>query len=330
MKKIRIGIIGAGWAARQHLGVIRALDGMEAAGIVSRTRTKAEALAREFGIPVCADDLAGLVRTARPDGLMVLVSADQMPAVITQALPYRLPLFAEKPPALTCADTARLADLARETGTPTMVGFNRRYYSIFHQGLEVIRRHGRLRGVTVEGHERMWRIRDGGKFSEEVMAAWIFANSTHTIDLLRFFGGDVESLAACAQARLEKNGDQFAAVMRLSSGAIGQYQAFWYSPGGWSVRLYGDGVTVVFQPLEKGCWIDRDFQTHDLAPDPADQEFKGGFYGQMKAFADLIRTGRKAWPLADLEDALRTMRLAEGIARGRGMPVPLKEDICVS
>ena len=66
MKKIKLGIIGAGWVARQHLEIISAFDWIQAGGIISRTRSKAEDLAREFKIPVCVDSLEALVEETKP------------------------------------------------------------------------------------------------------------------------------------------------------------------------------------------------------------------------------------------------------------------------
>ncbi len=315
MKPVRIGLIGAGWVARQHLEVIRAIEGIEAVGITSRTRFKAEALTREFGIKGCYDTVRDLVGKASVDALMVLVNPDQMFSVGIEALSYGIPVFFEKPAGLTPEENFKLVELAENKKILTMVGFNRRYYSIYHKGMDIIRQHGALLGVFVEGHERMWKVKDLGKFSPEILAHWIFANSTHTIDLLRFFGGDAKNIHSVAHTCFqEARGDQFAAVMELSSGAIGQYQAHWYSPGGWRVVLYGEGVTVEFKPLEEGRWIDRSFVIHDIEPDELDKKYKPGFYAQMSAWRDLVETGTHFWPMLDLHGAYQTMRLAEKIS----------------
>lgn len=312
MKKIRVGLIGAGSITRKHLDVIKAMDGIEAVGITSRTRKKAENLANEYGITVCVDNLDSLIKEAQPDALMVLVSADQIYEVTSKVIPYGLPLFIEKPPGLTPDDTKKLAVLAKEHSVLNMVGFNRRFYSIFTKGLEIIREHGPLLGVEIQGHERMW-LR-AARLSEKDRHHWIFLNSTHTIDLLRFFGGEPKSINALAHKYIEPRGDQFSVQMELNSGAIGRYSAHWYSPGGWSVVLYGYGVTVEYKPLETGRWIDKDFVTHDIEPDQVDCLYKPGFFKQMQAFIKLVRDSLSQWPTLDLEEAYKTMALAEQIS----------------
>jgi predicted dehydrogenase len=284
---------------------------VEAVGVLSRTALKSEAFAREHGIPVVARDMADMVQQSQPDALMILVSEDQMKKAVLEAMGFGLPLFIEKPAGLTPEDNLELAQAAEKHKIRTMVGFNRRYYSIFHQGIEIIRRHGQLRGVVVEGHERMWRVRAGCKFPEAVLEQWIYANSTHTIDLLRFFGGEPRNISAITHSRMEKKGDQMAAIMEFESGAIGNYSAHWYSPGGWRVVLYGDGVTVEFKPLESGRWTNEKFETVDITPDDIDVQVKAGFGGQIRAFVKLVSDNDRSWPLLDLRGAYETMLLAQ-------------------
>ena len=40
-----------------------------------------------------------------------------------------------------------------------MIGLNRRFYSVFDQGMKIIRKHGKLLGILIEGHERFWLLK---------------------------------------------------------------------------------------------------------------------------------------------------------------------------
>jgi predicted dehydrogenase len=311
MEKVKLGIVGAGYIAQKHLEVIDAIDEIEAVAITSRTFSKAKALARDHNIGVCANSVESMIQDVDIDALLILVSPDQMFSVVAKAIPYKLPLFIEKPAGLTPKENLELAQLSEKHGTLSMVGFNRRYYSIYHKGMAIIKEAGPLLGVAVEGHERMWRIREGGNFSEDIIKDWIFANSTHTIDLLPFFGGKPKNISSLAHGYHESRGDQFASIMEFEAGGIGQYHANWYSPGGWKTVLYGDGVTVEFKPLEQGRWTDKNFAVHEIEPDDIDKDFKPGFYAQMKSFVRLVRQGKLEWPALDLQGSYQTMLLAE-------------------
>ncbi len=315
MFKINLGVIGAGNIAAEHLKAIGNIETLNVIGIASRTRLKAENLAKEYGIPAVYDTFAQLIDQGQPDALLILVSADQIFSVTKSIIPFKLPFFVEKPPGLVPEETNELVGLAQMHNTPNMVGYNRRYYSIFHKGIDLIQRHGRLLGVAIEGHERFWNV--AGRVNETVRSNWIFGNSTHTIDLLRFFGGEISNISAVQKSHLERNGDQFAAVLEFEAGAIGNYIAHWYSPGGWSVRLFGQGVAVEFKPLETGVWMTTDFNPHPINPASVDLEYKPGFYRQMRAFAKMLNTGVLAWPGQDLASAYATMLLARQIGGQR-------------
>jgi predicted dehydrogenase len=245
---------------------------------------------------------------------MVLVSANQIYDVALNLIPTGIPLFLEKPPGLIPEQTKALTGLANNHGTKNMVGFNRRYYSIFHKGIELINQNGGLLGVAVEGHERFWKI-VGTDMPAKIRENWIYANSTHTIDLLRLFGGEVNKINTLKKSVKKQNGDQFVASMQFESGALGTYTSHWFSPGGWTVTLFGDGVTVNFKPLETGIWIDCDFKEHEIVPDDVDVEFKPGFYRQMEGFINMVKTDILESPGMDLAEALKTMELAQTFAR---------------
>ena len=289
------------------------MDGVRAVGITSRTLSKAKKLANTSQIEQVYDTVDHLLKGCAPDGIMVLVSANQIYEVTRNLIPFKIPLFIEKPPGLLPKQAKSLMDLAKIHGTKNMVGFNRRYYSVFHEGIEIINNNGNLLGLEVKGHERFWNIM-GNKIKKDIKENWIYANSTHTIDLLRFFGGEIKNINMYSKKYKQKNGDQFVASMEFKSGAIGTYTSHWFSPGGWEVTLYGESVTVKFKPLEKGVWIDTDFNEHEFHPDEIDVKYKPGFYRQMEAFINMIKNGKLVWPAIDLAEALKTMELAKEFA----------------
>jgi predicted dehydrogenase len=309
-RPVRVGLIGAGAIARQHLTAMGRVSGLEAVGIASRTLAKAETLAAEFGIGQVFGSPEDLVRQARPDALMVLVSPQAMAPLTLQCLDFGLPLFLEKPVGLSVAEAEEVARAAAEKRVANMVGYNRRHYSIFQKGLNKVLERGRLLAVHVEGNERMAVARATGRFSDEVLRGWIFANATHTIDLLRHFGGEPEEVCAFASSLHEPLGDQFAASLRFPGGLLGSFTGNWHSPGGWAVVLKGEGVTAEFKPLETCRVSYADGTTETLEPDADDAAAKPGFSGQLRAFAGLVRLGVLPPPSQDLAGALQTMRLA--------------------
>jgi len=306
MPNLKLAIVGAGYIAREHLKSINKLSGLSPELIYSRTFNKSQKLADEFGIPTIAKSYEEFILNLKGiDGILILVSPEKMFEVTDLLIPYQIPLFIEKPPALSYEEILQLNTKASVNKTLNMVGFNRRFYSIYHKGIKKIRDHGRLLGLSIEGHERFWKL--GDSFTKNTKDSWLYANSSHTIDLIDFFGGELDELKVFSSSLNQTHGDQFVASMRFKSGTLGTYTSHWYSPGGWSVTLYGEEITVIFKPLEKGVWIDRDFKEHEIKPSKSDLLLKEGFYEQMKSFRNLINTKNVEWPAVSLEGSLRTV-----------------------
>ncbi len=129
MSNIRIGIIGAGNIAFEHLKVIQDLNDVSVVGITSRTLTKAQNLAEKFEIDTVYDSVDDLLEGCTLDGIMVLVSANEIYNVTSMLLPIRIPVFLEKPPGLTPDETKRLVVLAEKYNTKNIgekVALNRK------------------------------------------------------------------------------------------------------------------------------------------------------------------------------------------------------------
>ena len=311
MPKIKIGIIGAGNIAVEHLKVLKNFKDFSVLGIVSRTQKKAKKLGKKFGIKKIFSSIDEMMTSDQLDGVLILVSANNSFKIAKRIIPYQVPFFLEKPPGLNHRETKILYNLTRKHITKNMIGLNRRFYSVFHQGIKIIKKHGKLLAVLIEGHERFWKI--AKKLNNKIRNSWIYANSTHTVDLLRFFAGNAKLIKTIKSTYLEKKGDQFSAIIKFKNGIIGNYFSHWYSPGGWSVKLYGEGVTVQFKPLEVGIWIDKNLKKHKILPHDQDLKYKAGFFQQMLAFKTFLQEKKHQWPAQDLKESYETMKLAKKI-----------------
>jgi predicted dehydrogenase len=198
-----------------------------------------------------------------------------------------------------------------------MVGLNRRFYSVMQRAREEILKAGPLVSVLVEGPERLAEVKAVGIHPPEIIAGLLFANSIHCIDLLRYFGGDVQHISVTSSQWDEEQKNSFGALIKFRGGAMGHYIAHWMSPASWSVTLYGMGRRVSLNPLEKATLVDSDRSERLLAVDDVDVKFKPGLYGQNRFFLDAVKERRAIkYPASDLDDAVKTMQLIEAIGGG--------------
>ena len=298
----------------KHLEVISSISSVNVSGITSRTPKKCKFLANKFKIKNYYKDFKSMIKNNNLDGIMILVSAEQTYNVVKKLLPYKIPLFIEKPAGLNYRECKKLSLISQKYSTPNMVGYNRRFYSIFHKGIKKISEYGNLVGISIEGHERFWKVKNN-KRSNKVLNSWLYINSTHTIDLLNFFGGRYSKIKSFNSSKYNNNPDQFNLIIKFKNGCLGTYISNWYSPGGWSVKLFGEGVTVEFNPLEKGYWYNTNFKKRKILPSKYDLKFKYGFYEQLNSFIHLMKYRKNIWPSIDLNKACITMKMAEKLIK---------------
>ena len=159
--------------------------------------------------------------------------------------------------------------------------------------MNIINSKGGITSILIEGHERFWKI--DKKRNKKLLENWIYANSTHTIDLLRFFGGDYKKIYTLKKSFKQKNGDHFSMILRSNKNIIATYISNWYSPDGWSINLFGNGITIIYNPLK------------------IDKNFKPGFYEQMISFKSLIKSKKLKWPAQDMTQAFKSVELIRKI-----------------
>ena len=191
MKKvIKLGVIGAGSITVKHLDVIKSIGDIKIEAITSRTISKSENLAKKYKIPNVNKNINDLLRKNNLDAILIFVSAEEIFKVTMQVIKFKIPFFLEKPAGLNYFETKKLCTLSSKYKIKNMVGLNRRYYSIFKYGKKILKKRGGFKGILIEGHERIWNIKKTVK--KKILNKWLFANSIHTIDLLRFFGGEIK------------------------------------------------------------------------------------------------------------------------------------------
>lgn len=308
MSKLNLGIIGAGPITKFHLDVIINIKPFRIFGITSRTNKNCIKYKEKYNIFKIYNNYKEMILDKNIDAIIILVSPSSMTKVIRDVIIAKKPFFAEKPIGLNFKDVKLLNKIATKNKSINMIGFNRRFYHIFHKGLEIIKKKGKLLSISIEGHERFWKVKKIR--SLKMQKNWLYANSSHTIDLIRFFGNEVKNIKVFSN-HYKNSKSNFSASILFKDGKIGTYQSNWYSPGGWSVKLYGEGVTVIFDPLESGYYKNTNNKLYKIESNRYDRKYKPGFYKQMEAFKKLLLTRKKIWPTQDITDIKKTFEIVE-------------------
>ena len=246
---LRIGIIGAGWIATDHVFVLRKL-GHDIVAVcdvdLERAAQMAPEQARTYGAweDLLAEEELDAVWVATPPLL------HRAPAVA--AMERGLPVFLEKPIARTLDDARAIADAAERTGVVCAIGYQ------WHatEALEHLRAAlgdqpiSYLWGVSAgPTAARPWFLeRSGGGGN-------LLERGSHQLDLQRAVAGDVTSVQVAAasvllaQSEIEPGDIEDAAtiILRFASGAVGTVLLAWTTqgqPGSYSLDVLAPTATL--------------------------------------------------------------------------------------
>jgi len=302
-------LIGLGDIVSKHLEVLNEFN-CEVVGVLTRNYDRALVKAKQFGIETVFRSINEISKEDC-DFFTILVSPENNGKVLSEIIPLKKPILIEKPVSFSLREIDDIMELNKNYNTPIMVAMNRRFYSVFHKGLDYLKENGKkINSIVVEAPERFTDI-NKPKFNETVRKNWMFCNSIHCIDLIRFFGGNVSSNLVNS----DKNRFLFNAIGQTENDIKFTYISNWKSPGSWSVSLYADDIKIIYNPLEKGKILEKG-KEKDILPSPEDTKYKPGFYDQLKHFLKyIVENNSTIWPGSDLLDHRNSIKLVEEIYR---------------
>lgn len=313
MTDLKVAVIGAGYMAGEHIPAFADVPGVIVAGIFSRTRSKAEALAARFGIPAVCDSVDELYKKTKADLVVVTVVELSMNGVAKACFQYPWTVLLEKPAGYTLADAEDIARAAREKGSRVFVALNRRFNSSTRTVLDDLADREGQRYIRVGDQQDQAAALAAGQ-PPAVVENWMFANSIHTIDYLRLFGRGKVTRVEPVLPWDPKNPGTVLSRVDFDSGDVGLYEGIWNGPGPWSVCINVPGKRWELRPLEQAAFQNKgERRLQPVDPHPWDGQFKPGLRLQAEAAVAAARGERS--DAASIDDALETMRLVQAIFR---------------
>src|SRR5499427_1431948 len=232
---IRIGVVGAGWIAREHRRVLDSVAEAELVAVCDLDRDRAGELTAGTGARIYSD-WRDLLDREDLGALLVCTPPRSHAGPAVAALSAGLPLYLEKPIARTPDDAAPIVAAAERSGTVCAVGYQWHALDLLGDlpGLLAGQQIGALVGTSIgPTQSRPWflnRRAGGGNLLER---------GSHHFDLARVIGGEVTSVQAGAgRVRLARSADgdgdiddAVTVLLTLASGAIATVLVAWTRPG---------------------------------------------------------------------------------------------------
>src|SRR5262245_29562180 len=139
MSRLRVGVIGAGRAARDlHLAALARMDDAESVALADPDREALDDAADSFGVEHRSTDYRELLADDGIDAICIAAPSDLHAEIGLAALDAGKHLFVEKPLALSIEDCDRLVERAATAGVRTMVGYNLRFHRHVRRARELI------------------------------------------------------------------------------------------------------------------------------------------------------------------------------------------------
>jgi len=220
-KPLRFALAGTGFWSRYQLPGWRELPGCECVALYNRTRSKAETLAREFGIPAVYDDYEALLAAEQLDFVDLVTGVEQHASMARLAADRGLAVVCQKPIAPDLATATAMVNHAGAKGTPLLINENWRWQTQIRAFAAALKTAplGRIWRARID-YANSFPVFTNQPFLRELDQFILTDIGTHILDVLRFLFGEAETVHAHTHrvARGIKGEDAATALFRMRSG----------------------------------------------------------------------------------------------------------------
>ena len=222
MKELRFAILGTGFWARYQLAAWREVPGAKCVALYNRTRAKADALAREFGVPAVYDDAEQLLQHEKPDFLDIITDVDTHSRFVHLAADYRTPVICQKPLAPSIAEAKKMIAACAADNVPLSVHENWRWQTPIRELKKVLESGviGPVFRARID-YCNSFPVFDNQPFLKTLEQFILTDMGCHILDVARFLFGEVARLY-CQTHQITPGimGEDAATVMlQMQSGA---------------------------------------------------------------------------------------------------------------
>lgn len=226
MKKLNVGIIGAGRIGQVHAkSITYHIPQAKIVAISDIYYEGAKRVAESLGIPNAYEDYHEILNNPEIDAVLICSSTDTHADIAVEAAEAGKHIFCEKPVDLTVAKIKKVIAAVEKAGVKLQIGFNRRYDHNFAE-IKRLANDGKL--DKLQTIKITSRDPEPPSIDYVKVSGGIFLDMTvHDFDMARFIGGEVEEVYANAAVTVDEAigeaGDVDTALIALKfkNGAIG-------------------------------------------------------------------------------------------------------------
>jgi len=315
MNAFKIGCIGTGNIMQHaHLPSLQRIAGACVVALSDIDKDKLKEVSRLHKIERCFTDYHEMLEEVDLDIVYIAVPPRMLKSIALDCFSRKVHVFVEKPPGINLDETEHMMEVAAKNGCKTMVGFNRRFSKVLLQARNIVEERGPITHCLAEFHKHP---RGLSNWSEETERIWILDLVIHSLDTLRWIGGEVCNVESIVRKFYSHYLNSFAVLLEFKNSSTGVVNANFHS--GARVEQYemhGREIAAYVDP-SKGIKIYKndnpqpEIFTFEQIVGTEERYVTQGYLDESKHFLECIRNDKV--PIASLENAIKTMALVEQI-----------------
>ncbi|MDF2935241.1 MAG: dehydrogenase [Paenibacillaceae bacterium] len=185
MMVAKVGIIGLGDIAQKaYLPVLAAHNGVEIAGVMSRSAETVERVGRSLRVAGRYTSLDRLLGEEKLDAVFVHSPTETHYGIVMHCLQAGVHVYVDKPLSYDIGESEEMALCAKETGKLLAVGFNRRFAPLYTEAKAWMEAAGGFQLCNAEKH-RTRQQKHGAKQT-------LYDDLIHMMDLVLWLSGELE------------------------------------------------------------------------------------------------------------------------------------------
>ncbi len=313
MSNLRAAVIGCGGRGRNHMQIFKSFEDVDLVAVCDLSLEAREAAGEEVGV---ARRYAGgeEMLDAEPlDVVFVATPAHLNGQAALPCLERGVNTLLEKPPGLSVAETTALRDAAARTGAKAMVGWNRRFHPIIVWAREKVEARGPVTQIVGEFHKSIARLSASGRFPEHLMDNLFLETPIHSLDIVRAIAGaEVAEVQSVVRRSNSPYKDVHGALILFENGCLVHLIANYTTDARLErYEIHGNNISAYLEGVWQGVVL-CDGERYELRG-----KGNSGTQEQNRYFIDCIKSDRPvSLPAANLDEAVKTMELAEAILAG--------------
>ncbi len=334
---LRIAVLGAGIMGKNAVMVWQRHPEVEVVALTSRTRERAEAVARELHVPAFYTDHRHLLEKESVDVVHVNTPDWAHRDPVIDSLRAGKHVLVEKPMTTDLAEADEIVKVVEQTGLKLQVSFNHRWLSVYHKVYRDV--HAGKIGECVMGFAKknnpILVPTEWLPWSSKTTPAWFL--SSHDIDLMRWWvaSDGEEVFATGAKKVLVARGldtyDAIQAQVRFKNGFFATFESAWiysnkspYTPDSYMELIGSEGHVFMDRKAEaiematkEAYSYPRTFLNYQVF-----DRWQGALPACMYSFVDAIRENRE--PYVTAKDGRAVTAILDAVHRSLASGKPEK------